>query len=248
MNYILTEPDIRIFLREAPRTSRIWHTAKYALAVVAAATLACGVLASVLPRQIVAEQSPVSVPLNAVATATPAPSTAPTATPLPVTLPNDTISLGDLKISAPITWEVAMTTKEMNAALEKGVIHLAGTPLPGEQGMASIAGHSSNYPWAKGDFNGIFAPLTKAQTGQLIELNYAGVMYQYKISKIYEVKPNNVDILTDNSRTGLRLITCTPVGTSLRRLVVEADQIFPDPSKAVPFTGQAPTGSLPSDR
>ena len=46
---------------------------------------------------------------------------------------------------------------------------------------------------------------------------------------------------------GLRLITCTPVGTSLNRLVVEAKQISPDPAGNLAYTQQNYTGgSIPS--
>jgi LPXTG-site transpeptidase (sortase) family protein len=163
-----------------------------------------------------------------------------------VTLSNNTVSVPDVAISAPILWEVGGSTKEMNTALAQGVIHVAGTPRPGQQGFTAIAGHSSNYPWVKGDFNAIFAPLTQTVLGQTIELNYNGTMYRYQITKRYEVAPNQTEILNQHDRTGLRLITCTPVGTALRRLIIEADQVFPDPLQAAPFQGSANTAELPS--
>jgi LPXTG-site transpeptidase (sortase) family protein len=254
MSYILTEHDIRMFLQEPPKASWL----RYALPSVAVlATVAALVVAvtSIATSATIAEQNPVVAPSTSfqppvadaavVPEATPTPK--PTPTPLPVTLPNDTFSAADLKISAPIIWEVPFNDKDMNKALEKGVIHVAGTPLPGQQGMTTIAGHSSNFAWAKGQFNQIFAPLTKATPGQTFEINYQGVMYRYEVTRVYEVKPNRVDIMSDHSQTGARFITCTPIGTSLRRLIVDAKQVFPDPTYSAPFTGNAFNGTLPSN-
>jgi len=37
--------------------------------------------------------------------------------------------------------------------------------------------------------------------------------------------------MTQTSTPTLTLMTCTPVGTSLRRLIVTAKQYYPDPNK-----------------
>ncbi|HSI20275.1 MAG TPA: sortase [Verrucomicrobiae bacterium] len=255
MNYTLSDQDIRIFLREAPTTGPFFRRVfTYAAGFIAIALILAAGLTIFAPNP-VNSSAPILAPAGQstpVADATPTPSAAPTptptATPLPVTIPNDTFSAADVKISAPIIWNVESTEKAMNKALERGVIHLSGTPVPGQQGMSAIAGHSSNYAWAKGDFNSIFAPLTKTKVGQTLEVNYQGVMYRYEVTRVYEVKPTNTAILADHSKTGIRLITCTPVGTSLRRFIVEAEQVFPDPALAAPFNGSSLNGTLPSGR
>lgn len=254
--YILTDYDVRMFLQEAPRGGRVRRALPFATATVAAGLLLFLTLALIGPGQspvsatstvpVVLPASLLQTPVpDATPVPTPTPAPTPVASPLAVTLPNDTLALSTLKVSAPVLWDIAYNDKAMTEALRNGVIHLAGTPKPGEQGMAAIAGHSSNYPWVRGGFNHIFAPLTKAKVGQTIELNYNGTMYRYTISKVYEVKPSEVQLLNDHSRTGLRLITCTPVGTSLRRLIVEADQVFPEPATARAFAGQALAAALP---
>lgn len=58
------------------------------------------------------------------------------------------------------------------------------------------------------------------------------------------VKPTDVNALqTDNSKPVATLITCTPLGTALNRLLVFADQISPDPTKAA----AAPTDTSSSN-
>jgi len=45
--------------------------------------------------------------------------------------------------------------------LEKGIIKYPGSADPGTEGNSFIFGHSSNYPWAKGDYNNVFALLNE---------------------------------------------------------------------------------------
>src|SRR5690606_13962858 len=113
-------------------------------------------------------------------------------------------------------WDVSLLdTDATNEALLHGLTHIAGTAKPGEQGMVAISGHSSNYPWVRSDYTKVFAPLVKANTGQWVSVHYKNVEYTYRITKMYEINPTQVEVLSDHSTTGLRLITCTPIGTSL---------------------------------
>lgn len=255
MNYTLTDHDVRMFLREAPKHSQVRRALPYMATPLIAALIVAGGLNILVPKRIISQAAVImpattslpTVTSNAVLPkSTPTPEATPT--PLPITLPENTLATEDLKISAPVQWNVGFTDKEMNAALPNGLIQLAGSAVPGQKGMVNIAGHSSNYPWVKGKFNSVYAPLTKAKAGMVFEINYQNTMYRYQVTKVYEVNPNDTGVLSDNSETGIRLITCTPVGTSLHRLIVEAQQIFPDPNAAAPFSGAIFSGSLPADQ
>lgn len=176
---------------------------------------------------------------------------APTPAPTPSipSLPENTVAYGDLGISAPVFWDTPFEDKIVNKQLEEGVIHIKGTPRPGEQGMSVLFGHSSNYPWAKGNYKTVFAPLLNAAVGQTVDMQYAGITYRYKVTKSYEIKATQVEVLnSDPAVSGVRLITCTPLGTSLRRHVVEAVQEIPTTQGNKPFQQEAFSGSLPADR
>ena len=72
----------------------------------------------------------------------------------------------------------------------------------------------------------IFSTLPSLKIGADIFVDYAGVKYTYRVSKMYEVKPNEFWVLKqDYNNKILKLITCVPPGTKLRRLVVEAELI-----------------------
>ena len=72
----------------------------------------------------------------------------------------------------------------------------------------------------------IFSTLPNLKLGADIFVDYAGVKYTYRVSKMYEVKPNEFWVLKqDYNKKILKLITCVPPGTKLRRLVIEAELI-----------------------
>ncbi|MBI5754683.1 class D sortase [Candidatus Peregrinibacteria bacterium] len=115
--------------------------------------------------------------------------------------------------------------KELLSDLKRGVVHYPGTAFPGQKGNVFLTGHSSYYPWDDGEYKDVFALLGKLEVGDEIVLFYKQKEYRYKVSDIREVKPNNVDILKQTDDNRLTLMTCTPVGTTLRRLVITALQV-----------------------
>ena len=246
----ISEQEIRSFLQEAPQPRRPFRNSFSFLNMVGLITgLAFLVLnfSSILRVQnslnfTWAKDAPTSTPA---ALPTAAPTSTAQPTPVIPSIPENTVSVPDLAISAPVHWNTALIEKTVQKQLASGVVHIAGTALPGQKGMVVITGHSSNYPWDKGLYNTVFAPLHKARVGQVVSLNYKNIEYTYKVSKIYEVKPTNLTVLEDGNETGIRFITCTPIGFTWRRLIVEATQITPDPNANTPFAHEKFSGSLP---
>ncbi len=146
-----------------------------------------------------------------------------------------------INTDVPIIWQVKNDEKNIQDNLQKGVIHLDGTALPGQLGNTFITGHSSNYIWAKGNYKNVFALLSRLAVGDLIYLKYNNNIYIYKTDSIRTVKPQDLSVLnkTDGAAT-LSLMTCTPLGTSLNRLIVKADLIRPD-SSSFPESTQSAT-------
>ncbi|MDO8444195.1 MAG: sortase [bacterium] len=167
------------------------------------------------------------------------------------TVPNvssNHIAIPVVDVNAPITFGVNNTAKEVAASLENGVIQINGTSLPGQTGNVYITGHSSNYIWSKGDYNSVFAILDKLVIGDLIYINYNNIVYEYQIFDRKIVLPNDTSMLKSTIDSRLTLVTCWPIGTTLKRLVLLANQIHPDPkNNTVPNT-PANFQSLPSGR
>lgn len=142
---------------------------------------------------------------------------------------DNSIFIPAINVSAPVGWRVENSASTVANELKKGTIHLAGTALPGEVGNVFITGHSSNLPWIKSSYNSIFALLDKLVVGDIVYLKYQSNIYIYKISNTKTVSPNETSVLNSTDQSILTLMTCTPTGTSLKRLIVTADQIYPDP-------------------
>jgi LPXTG-site transpeptidase (sortase) family protein len=122
--------------------------------------------------------------------------------------------------------------------LEKGIIRYPGTAKPGEEGNAFIFGHSSNYPWMKGDYNDVFALLDQLVFGDEIIVFYNQQKYVYVIREKKVVKPGNVAVMKrEDGKKELSLMTCWPVGTAINRLLVFAEL------KEGPTTDEAATPS-----
>lgn len=158
------------------------------------------------------------------------------------------IYIAKISVDAPITWNVSNDENDVRNALENGAIHLAGTALPGTEGNVFITAHSSNYAWAPGQYKTLFSLLDKLAVGDKIYLRYQSVTYGYKVYGIKIVYPDDTSVLNQSNESILTLMTCTPVGTSLRRLILSSNQITPDPSSNRPAVINGTNNSLPSIR
>lgn len=112
--------------------------------------------------------------------------------------------------------------KQMQDALQDGVVHYPGTSLPGETGNVVITGHSSYFPWDAGRFKDVFALLENVVEGDKVVVYYEQDKYIYEVYDIKIVLPADIDVLKQTPDDKLTLITCWPVGTNLKRLIVSA--------------------------
>lgn len=165
--------------------------------------------------------------------------------------PQSKLIIPKINVDAPVIYDVGNDYNSQMAAMEKGIAHFAipgANSHPGEIGNTVLSGHSSNDLFDGGDYKFIFAQLDKLNVGDTIYANYKSKRYTYTITKKEVVAPNDVHKLVYTTKKPIMtLITCTPLGTSLNRLLVTAEQISPDPDKAtkVANTNQTETTSIP---
>lgn len=150
--------------------------------------------------------------------------------------PDPKLIIPKINVDVPVVYGVGFDQKSQLKAMEKGVAHFAipgASSVPGQIGNTVIAGHSSNDLFEPGDYKFIFVQLEKLQNGDTIYANYQGKRYTYVVTKKEVVLPNNVQALIyPTNKPVMTLITCVPIGTADKRLLVTAEQISPDPSKA----------------
>lgn len=161
--------------------------------------------------------------------------------------PEPRLIIPKINVDVPVIYDVGNDYNSQMAAMEKGVAHFAipgASSHPGQIGNTVISGHSSNDLLDGGDYKFIFAQLEKLQVGDSIYANYQGKRYTYTITKKEVVLPNEVNKLTyTTNEPVLTLITCTPLGTALKRLLVTAKQVSPDPSSSAAAPVVTETGA-----
>ena len=108
--------------------------------------------------------------------------------------------------------------------LKKSLIHYPNTALPGQLGSGVIFGHSVLPQFFNPkSYITIFSTLFKLNQGDEIYVNYDNVNYRYIVEQMYEVTPSDLTVLEQRfDGRFLTVITCSPPGTYLRRLVIKA--------------------------
>ena len=108
--------------------------------------------------------------------------------------------------------------------LKKSLIQYPQTALPGQLGNSVVFGHSVLPQFFNPkNYLTIFSTLYKLKQGDEIFIDYDGVKYKYVIDEMFEVKPTDLSVLEQRfDQKNLTLITCSPPGTYLRRLIIKA--------------------------
>ena len=105
------------------------------------------------------------------------------------------------------------------SALSASLGHEPGTASPGEVGNCVIAGHR-NYNFGK-----YFNRLDEVEVGDEIFVDTRDNTYEYKVSEIKVVEPEDIEILDPTEDEQLTLYTCTPIYIATHRLVVIAKRV-----------------------
>lgn len=118
-----------------------------------------------------------------------------------------------------ISLEVAVLEGTTEPVLNRGVGHIAGTPLPGRGGNVGIAGHR----------DGFFRGLKDIREGDRIEVETLADTETYEITDLMIVDPPDVWVLEPTDVPSITLVTCYPfyfVGSAPQRYIVRAEQVL----------------------
>lgn len=108
--------------------------------------------------------------------------------------------------------------------LSKSLVHYQPVSMPGSIGNSVIFGHSSlPQLYNTNDYKTIFTFLPSLSEGDVIKVGLQNTTYEYVVSEMFVVKPDQVSVLNQTSDSSiLTLVTCVPPGTWWNRLVVRA--------------------------
>lgn len=141
-----------------------------------------------------------------------------------------TISIAKIGVEAPLVWSKSLDENEQLKDLEKGLSHFPKTAAPGQIGNMVISGHSSNYFWAKGDYNHVFKDLGDLSKGDVVKVkvvqnNGRMLGYEYEVTESFVTAPDDERIFADSDKETLTLSTCWPLGTNFKRIIVKAQLV-----------------------
>lgn len=161
--------------------------------------------------------------------------------------PEPKLIIPKINVDVPVDYNAKPDYDSQMKSMENGVAWF-GIPgansKPGQVGNTVLSGHSSNDIIDQGSYKFIFARLDQLANGDTVYANYQGKRYTYTVTKKEVVKPTEVSKLVyPTDKPVMTLITCTPLGTSLNRLLVTAEQVSPSPKEAT----QAPTDTSSSN-
>jgi sortase A len=111
--------------------------------------------------------------------------------------------------------EVPVLAGTDDLTLNRGVGLIEGTPRPGENGNAGIAGHR----------DGFFRGLKDIGVGDTIEVSSLSARDSYVVESIRIVQPDDVSVLDPTPAPVLTLVTCYPfyfIGSAPQRYIVRA--------------------------
>jgi sortase A len=108
--------------------------------------------------------------------------------------------------------------------LKSSLIQYPQTAFPGQLGNSVVFGHSVLPQFFNPkSYLTIFSNLFKLKKDDKILIDYDNISYTYLVEDIFEVKPNDLSVLEQRyDNRYLTLITCSPPGTYLRRLIIKS--------------------------
>jgi len=136
----------------------------------------------------------------------------------------NSITITKINIKAPLVFPAGTSQKELNEALNRGVIIYPGSALPGQNGEVFLSGHSSIFPWVKTQYGQVFTLLDKLEPGDIVSLAYDHYQYDYRVTGKKILLPKEI-VISNTKEPILTLMTCWPIGTALKRLVIKAELI-----------------------
>src|SRR3989339_1064556 len=128
----------------------------------------------------------------------------------------NTIALGSyvyipkIKVKAEVVFPDTNNSKDLLRWLEKGVIHYPDSAGFGDQetgsGVSILLGHSSAYPWYRGNYGSVFALLEKLQAGDEVIVVSEGKKYLYRVSGLKVVVPKDFKVENPDGKSHLWLM------------------------------------------
>ena len=135
-----------------------------------------------------------------------------------------TMALASYGLSIPKLNIENATVSTTDTDIAQHLVHFPKTALPPNKGTAVIFGHSTlPQLYNPKDYKTIFANIHSLTKNDMLYVTVNNTQYAYKIFSITIVDAEETSYLTqDNDDSNLTIVTCTPPGTTWKRLILKA--------------------------
>ena len=124
-------------------------------------------------------------------------------------------------VEAPVIIAESDNEKYLQGLLERGTILLPGSFALNQKGVAVIMGHSSAYPWYKGQYGSVFALLNKLNLNDEIIVFSKNKKFTYRVLEKQIKAPKNLVFEKQENESILYLVSCWPINTAWERIVIK---------------------------
>jgi len=134
----------------------------------------------------------------------------------------DSVIIPSLKVEAPVVISDTWEDKTVTGLMEKGVVMLPTPWISGDHKI--ITAHSSGAV-SLGSKAILFSKIDELKSGDLVYLLLNNQKTSYKVRNQIIVKPDEVDKVPKDGSPTLTLVSCWPVGSNSKRILVIADKV-----------------------
>lgn len=137
---------------------------------------------------------------------------------------NSTLSLQTLPDPVPLVYSDTLDEPRLQEYLKQGAVVLPLEKKFGEPGNVVITAHSSG-SMAFGPYRFAFSKLAELNLNDEFTVNTPEARYTYKVYKKEVVWPSEVDKLPNDDHSTVTLVTCWPLWTNFKRLLVDGQLV-----------------------
>lgn len=112
---------------------------------------------------------------------------------------------------------------DLDAALLEGVVRHPDSANLVDGGNVFLFGHSSSLPQVRNRNFQAFNGIQTLSWGDTIRVRSGDAEYTYRVTRVYQVRASEAEIMLDHSSSKLTLVTCNSFGSKDDRFVVEAE-------------------------
>lgn len=140
------------------------------------------------------------------------------------------IAVANYRISIPKINIINALVSTVDNNLSTHLVQYGGTAVPPSKGTAVIFGHSTlPQLYQAGNYRTIFANAHSLEVGDDINITVNGVGYRYKIYNLTITTPSDTSFFDQQYDDNyLTLVTCTPPGTTWKRLIIKSKIVHPN--------------------